>query len=267
MRVMQDVVDLVGRFETAEAELAAGASQRHFCGLYRRSTLAVRDELAKGGFADADWVARLTVAFARLYLEALDDWTLGREVALPWQLALEAPAELSPLVHQLIGLNAHLNFDLPRALLAVDGVEEFGNDPLLERRQDDFQHIDAVMLRRLPEEYRRLRGGTGPVGPELLTWALYPLNLMASRRWLVAARRSVWNNALHLSAAGGAGEAELARAVADLEVLCAAKVAEIRGPGQVVLRLAVAGFGVTLPSRARPGAGPQLVGSPGASAP
>jgi hypothetical protein len=35
--------------------------------------------------------------------------------------------------------------------------------------------------------------------------------------------------------------------LAELEVLSAAKVADLLAPGQVVLKLTVAGFGVTLP--------------------
>jgi hypothetical protein len=35
--------------------------------------------------------------------------------------------------------------------------------------------------------------------------------------------------------------------VAELEVLSAAKIADLLRPGQVLLRLAITGFGVTLP--------------------
>jgi hypothetical protein len=104
-----------------------------------------------------------------------------------------------------------------------------------------------VMVRRLPEEYRQLRTLGGPVVAESLARLLYPLDSLACRRWLVGARRSVWHNALELSAAADTGERTLARRVADLEVLCAAKVADLLRPGQVLLRLAVVGFGVTLP--------------------
>ena len=41
--------------------------------------------------------------------------------------------------------------------------------------------------------------------------------------------------------------ADLARRLAELEVLSAARIADLLAPGQVLLRLAVAGFGVLLP--------------------
>ncbi len=43
------------------------------------------------------------------------------------------------------------------------------------------------------------------------------------------------------------GPAAYAARLGELEVLSAAKVADLLAPGQVLLRLAVAGFGVTLP--------------------
>lgn len=243
-----DVPDLLRAFDDAHGRLAAdGHEQRHFCGLYLRSTRAVGEELAHGGFTDPVWVERWTVAFADLYLEALQSWQRGEPVALPWQLAFEAGPGVSPLAHELIGLNAHLNFDLPRAVLAVVSDEEFLDEGLLALRRADFEHIDALVLRRIPEEYRHLRGLGGPMRQEFLARLLYPLNRVASRRWLVAARRSVWANALQLSMARRTGAAALTRRIADLEVLCAAKVADLLRPGQVVLRLAVTGFGVTLP--------------------
>jgi hypothetical protein len=40
--------------------------------------------------------------------------------------------------------------------------------------------------------------------------------------------------------------------LAELELLTAAKIVDLLQPGQVLLRLAVAGFGVTLPPPASP---------------
>lgn len=243
------VAGLLAVLGEAHARLAADDhEQRHFCGMYLRNTCAVSEELARGGFSDPDWVERWTVAFADLYLEELGSWQRGDPAALPWQLAFEAGSGVSPLAHQLIGLNAHLNFDLPQAVLAVVSDEEFADEGSLAQRRADSEHIDALVVRRVPEEYRYLRGVGGPMRQEFLARVLYPLNLAASRRWLVAARRSVWHNAMQLSLARRSGAVALTRRIADLEVLCAAKVAELLRPGQVVLRLAATGFGVTLPS-------------------
>ena len=57
----------------------------------------------------------------------------------------------------------------------------------------------------------------------------------------------MWKNTLELWRARVSGEAVYATRLAELEVLSAAKIADLLAPGQVLLRLAVAGFGVSLP--------------------
>jgi hypothetical protein len=57
----------------------------------------------------------------------------------------------------------------------------------------------------------------------------------------------VWNNTLELWRAKSLGEDAYATRLAELELLSAAKIADLLAPGQVLLRLAVAGFGVSLP--------------------
>ena len=72
---------------------------------------------------------------------------------------------------------------------------------------------------------------------------------MGSQRFLREARQKLWHNTLELQDARLAGPHQYAARLAELELLSAAKIADLLRPGQVVLRLAVAGFGVTLPPR------------------
>ena len=77
---------------------------------------------------------------------------------------------------------------------------------------------------------------------------LTPLNRLGSKRFLREARHE--GLAQHDRAAAGAARrarAAYAARLAELEVLSAARIADLLAPGQVLLRLAVAGFGVTLP--------------------
>nr|WP_240896843.1 DUF5995 family protein [Kineococcus vitellinus] len=264
------VQELVLRFEAAHAELGPDDDQRHFCGLYLRSTRAMQRELEAGGFRDGAWVGDLVVVFATRYLDALRSWRAGAAVPLPWELALQPRPGVPPLVQQLVGLNAHLNFDLPQVLLEVLDDADVADAELMRRRAADFRHVDTVMLRRMPEESRRLRALGGPAAAELLSRLLYPLNLLASRHWLVQARVLVWHNAAELSRARAAGPDALRQRTTDLEVLCAAAVDEVLRPGLVLLRLARTGFGVRLPQRpqratARPPAVPSADGPPAAT--
>lgn len=248
---MRPIDGLIARFEAAQRPLLErGDDKRHFHGLYLRNTVAVRDELDRGGFADPAWVQAWDVVFAELYLDALERWERGLGVARPWALAFAAAEgpRLPPLRHQLVGLNAHLNYDLPQALLAVVSDEELADPALVRRRQVDFHRIDDIVVRRVPEEYRLLLGAEQPGDRTVFDRLLYPLNKAASRRWLTEARRKVWRNAMLLSDARRDGSGAYAARLAELEQLAAVKVAELLAPGQVLLRLAVRGFGVALPS-------------------
>jgi uncharacterized protein DUF5995 len=225
---------------------AAGDKRRYFHATYQRTTIAVAGELGRGAFADAEWVERWDVAFAGLYLDALEADMAGRTPAGPWAIAFGAPDGLPPLRHVLLGMNAHINYDLPQALVAVISDEQFGDAALLARREADHRAIDDVLAARVAAEDEELARLSGP--PPLLDRVLRPLNRLGSQRFLREAREKVWANATALSRARRLGPDAYAAALAQLEELSAAKVAALQAPGQVLLRLAATGFGVRLPA-------------------
>jgi Family of unknown function (DUF5995) len=144
----------------------------------------------------------------------------------------------------LLGINAHINNDLPRALLAVISDDDFADPRVVDRRRRDHERIDGVLATRVAAEDRNLSQHSAR---SLLDRALQPLNRVSSRRFLREARQKVWHNTLELQQARLAGPDQLAVREAELELLSAARVADLLRPGQVLLRLAVAGFGVVLP--------------------
>jgi hypothetical protein len=158
-------------------------------------------------------------------------------------LAFDAPAELPPLRHVLLGINAHVNYDLPQALLAVISDDDFADPVLMDRRRRDHERIDGVLASRVGAEDGQLAAS----GTNLLDRVLTPLNRLSSRRFLRESRQKVWHNTAVLQIARTEGPEAYAGRLAELELLSAAKIADLLQPGQVLLRLAVAGFGVTLP--------------------
>jgi hypothetical protein len=94
----------------------------------------------------------------------------------------------------------------------------------------------------------RAEDGAGAPAPRgLLTSSSPPLNQWASWRCIREARQKVWQNGVELQRARITGPEAYDARLAELEELCAARIADLRAPGQVVLRLAISGFGVVLP--------------------
>jgi hypothetical protein len=141
-------------------------------------------------------------------------------------------------------MNARVNDDLPQALLAVISDDDFSDRLLTDRRRSDSERIDKVLASRVAAEDDEL---TAAGGTSTLDRPLTSLNRLRSKRFLREARQSVWHNTLELHWSRVAGPAVYAVRLAELELLNAAKIADLLQPGQVLLRLAIAGFGVTLP--------------------
>jgi hypothetical protein len=239
------IEELIARMAAQlESLQAAGDQRRYFHATYQRTTIAVADRIREGGFDDPGWVERWDVAFADLYLDALDAALAGRRPPGPWEVAFSAPAELPPVRHVLLGMNAHINYDLPQALLAVITDEEFADPVLLARRESDHRAIDDVLASRVGAEGDELAGLSGP--GSAVDRLLAPLNRRATGRFLREAREKVWANAVALNRARASGPEPYASARRQLAELSAAKVTALQAPGQILLKLAVTGFGVRL---------------------
>jgi hypothetical protein len=239
--------ELISRMKALLEPLEGAGDQRlYFHATYLRTTIAVAGEISRGGFADAAWVERWDVVFADLYLDALEGGKAGRGLSRPWVIAFGAPAGLPPLRHVLLGMNAHINYDLPQALVAVISDDQFDDAALLAGRQADHRAIDEVLASRVTAEEDELIRLSGPA--PLLDRLLRPVSRLATQRFLREAREKVWANATMLSRARRQGPDAYAAVLAQLEELSAAKVTTLQAPGQVLLKLAVTGFGVRLPA-------------------
>jgi hypothetical protein len=239
---------VIGRMEDLGRRVqGSGDDRQHFHSVYLRTTRAVAEELRRGTFSDPEWVERWDVVFADLYLDALEDSLDGRTPSRPWAVAFDAAerqaTSMPPLRHVLLGMNAHINYDLPQALIAVISPEEFRRPEVLERRERDHLAIDTVLLARVGSEDQELAA----LGPRsLLDRILAPLNRLGTKRFLTEARRKVWHNALQLDLARRRGDGAYRSRLAELEELCAARVRDLTEPGQVLLKLAARGFGVRM---------------------
>jgi hypothetical protein len=238
------VAGVVARMQERLDDLRPGSPSRAaFLRTYLRTTHAIGQAIESGQFEDPDWVERWDVAFAELYLAAYDADQAGEPgtVPRPWRLAFAASPDLPALRHLLLGINAHVNYDLPQAMLRVISAEDFADPIRRARRQRDHERIDAVLAGRVRAEDDQLAADQTRVDK-----LLGPLNRLGSKRFLRESRQKVWHNVGELHIARITGPDAYRIRLAELELLSAAKIADLLAPGQVLLRLAVAGFGVTL---------------------
>jgi hypothetical protein len=124
---------------------------------------------------------------------------------------------------------------------------EASRDPgrfFLAARHADHEHIDQVLVARVGAEDTELEALSGP--RSRTDRLLQPLNRLATRRFLRESLAKVWANTRLLDTARRAGPDAYTTRLAELERLAAARVADLTAPGQVVLKLAVKGFGVRL---------------------
>ena len=156
---------LIARMQEIDDRLVADNDERrHFHGAYLRSTKSAMADADAGRFIDPAWAELWGIAFANLYLEAFTAWEEGNETPEPWQVAFAASKDhgIPPLRHVRLGINAHINYDLPQALLAVITDDEFADPVVLERRAADHEHVDAILVKRVAEEDKRMEAVEEP---------------------------------------------------------------------------------------------------------
>lgn len=137
------VADVIDRLRAIDASLPANDGVAWFTKLYLRVTEAVEAEVAEAlGVRDPAFLSRLDVVFANLYFDAL-----GRANGpKAWAPLFEARSTrgIAPIQFALAGMNAHINRDLPVALVAT--FEELGLD-LEDAKEElaDFRRVNTLL--------------------------------------------------------------------------------------------------------------------------
>ena len=200
--------DVVAGLAAWEQEFRSRQDRRCvFLTLYGVVSSEMRDRVARNAFLDSRWVHRYAVAFANLYREALEAYDGGRVADVPkaWRLCFDAARGGSGLVLQdlLLGVNAHVNNDLPLALTRIS------IDPDREQRRRDHDAVNAVLAAVMQRAVERLTALYAP-GFAALDRGAGELDEMVSLFSLEVARDSAWESAVSLANARSPFESGLA---------------------------------------------------------
>jgi hypothetical protein len=126
----------------------------YFAKVYLRITERVKAGIASSAFADAAWVEKLDVAFANRYFDAVSAYETGSPVADAWRIAFHSASLRNPIIlqHILLGINAHINYDLPLATAAVTPAAE------LAGHETDFTTVNNFAAQEVRDLRQRLSG-------------------------------------------------------------------------------------------------------------
>jgi hypothetical protein len=180
-----------------------------FLRVYATMTGGVQEQLQAGSFfIDEAWIERVAVRFAWWYFDALDRYDRGDEAPPAWQYAFDVACRRQGFLLQdiLLGMNAHINNDLP--LVVAEALQQEGDQRHLEwavRRRFDHDQINRVLHMVIPavetETARHYGRLVRPLG-RLLGTLDQSLSTYGLKTW----RDNVWRNAQFLLAARTEGE-------------------------------------------------------------
>jgi Family of unknown function (DUF5995) len=140
------VAEAISRMQDIEAALPAGNGIACFNRMYLEVTQQVDDRILQGYFADPTFMSFFDITFANVYFAAVD--MLANEptnVPAAWQPLFDArsKADIYPIQFALAGMNAHINHDLPIAL--VDTCTNMDTAPDQGGHHADYQKVDVLL--------------------------------------------------------------------------------------------------------------------------
>jgi hypothetical protein len=150
------VGDVVARLEAILHPLGKSDGVACFARLYLAVTVGVRARLAGATFADPSFLAALDVRFADLFFATVDRPPIPRA----WAPLYDDRSQrgVAPLQFALAGMNAHINRDLPVALVATfeeAGVQLAEGSP----QHADYLQVNAVLASVETEVKQQFLGG------------------------------------------------------------------------------------------------------------
>jgi hypothetical protein len=145
-----------------------------------------------GFFADVPWMNHYDAVFAKYYFRAYDDYVAARRTSVPaaWLVAFDAARDgnVSGSGSLLLGMNAHVNRDLPFVLAAIGLVQPNGTSRKTDHDKVN-QFLNLVLEPLLTEAAARF-------DPHVINVQTpFGVGYTALLQLLVVWREAAWRNA------------------------------------------------------------------------
>lgn len=188
----QSIAEVVSVLESIEDECADGDGLKWFNWLYLQVTRAVQTRASSGDFTDPAWIAALDIRFAGFYFAAVRSSLSGQTTPGCWQALFDQRNQpmIARIQFAISGINAHINHDLPQAIVAVcqasNQAPQHGT-----AHYNDYTTLNATLDSLIDVAKQTLR-------VRLLGDALPPVSTLEDSLGafsVSAAREAAWNNA------------------------------------------------------------------------
>ncbi|XXT22084.1 DUF5995 family protein [Sorangium sp. So ce429] len=239
-----NVAEALVALETVAARLREKNDPRAvFPDVYAVITRRVKEAVVDGKddrFLEPAWISRLAGIFCEYYLKALEASLDGRSTGVEaWDVAFQCNSArgTAAAVHALLGINAHINYDL--ALGLYRNIVQHGavqDARLLGRYRHDHDLVNEILAAAMPEIFAILSDRYGCPLARIATFTkdvqrtVSSVVLFMLRKW----RDRVWHELLSLLATAGDVDR---RAVVGRMNRSAGKVARTFAAGNGALRV------------------------------
>lgn len=193
---IDDVLEALDQI--VEISIRENSAAGIFAYVYRRTTAKVKESIRDGRFEDNPRMERFDVVFARKYITAYWNHREGKPVAEVWKKAFKTEGrDAIILQHVLLGMNAHINYDLAVA------AAEFAPGNEIHMLKSDFMLINRLLAELVDELQDRI----ARVSPLLflLDWVAKDEDEAIVNFSMEKAREQAWRFAVLLA---GADESE-----------------------------------------------------------
>jgi Family of unknown function (DUF5995) len=200
----EHIADVIRRLRTIEASAPARDGVVCFARLYREVTEEVAADVERRGFEETRFLEALDVRFADLFFSALESYgrnPTGTPSAWVPLFAQRSRRGIAPLQFALAGMNAHINRDLPVALVTTcrELRLDLGDT---SPEHADFERVNALLAqveRRVKSSY--LTGWLAWL--DRLVHRLHRIDDVVAMWDVERARDAAWTNSSALWALGG----------------------------------------------------------------
>ncbi|MCX2745605.1 DUF5995 family protein [Mangrovivirga sp. M17] len=220
---MHSVEDLLDRMNyNIECWEKTSDSRQLFLRCYTMMSVNMKNGVLRGDFYDANWIAHLIVRFSEYYFEALEKYEeLSPNTPEVWRQVHDSTTHknLHVLQNLLIGVNTHINYDLPLALYDCLQKEWPSlNEDSRESRKHDYELVNLIIANTIDDVQDDIIAPLSPAS------ALFDILLGRMDEWLLSKlltgwRSEVWDVTQNLLQANTPVNREIIRLQQEAKVL------------------------------------------------